>query len=96
MIPMSTQSSQLRTPCRSCGSTALPIVYGLPSDRAMAAAERGEVRLGGCALPHWKTCRRCGNAVTQSAQRRLPGIDLPVPDALGHLIGLRRSDPTHR
>lgn len=59
-----------REPCKSCGSTDLPIVYGLPSDRAMAAHERGEVRLGGCALPHWPTCRRCGNVVERPASRR--------------------------
>ena len=63
-------------PCKACGSTKTPIVYGLPSDRAMAAAQRGEVRLGGCALPHWPTCRRCGNTVDQDAasNRTLPSI----------------------
>lgn len=64
------------TGCKACGSTKLPIVYGLPSDRAMAAAERGELRLGGCALPHWPTCRRCGNTLAESdaAPQRLPRV----------------------
>lgn len=81
-MTMAAPAHQPRTPCRSCGSTATPIVYGLPSDAAMAAAQRGEVRLGGCALPHWPTCRRCGNLVEETGRPRLAGIDLPVPGVL--------------
>ena len=41
----------------------IPIVYGMPSGEMFAAAERGEVCLGGCAIePGAPThaCKRCG------------------------------------
>jgi hypothetical protein len=36
--------------CPWCGLPSAPIVYGLPSERMFAAAERGEVVLGGCCI----------------------------------------------
>ncbi len=51
-------------PCPQCGAEgARPIAYGFPDDSLMAAAERGEVTLGGCTIepnaPDWR-CRSCG------------------------------------
>lgn len=37
--------------CPKCGAKALPVVYGLPTPAMRAAADRGEVALGGCTLP---------------------------------------------
>ncbi len=50
--------------CPKCGSSenVVPIVYGYPSAELMAAAERGEVKLGGCVItgddPQWY-CKAC-------------------------------------
>lgn len=38
------------TLCPRCGSTALPIAYGLPAPELFEAADRGEVALGGCVV----------------------------------------------
>ena len=51
--------------CPQCGGTDnVPIVYGYPGGDTFAAAERGELMLGGCILwgddPQWK-CRACGH-----------------------------------
>jgi hypothetical protein len=50
--------------CPACQSTdVVPIAYGLPTSEGFAAAERGEVELGGCVIgaasPRWR-CRACG------------------------------------
>lgn len=50
--------------CRRCGaSRTVPIVYGLPTLEIFEAAERGELRLGGCLVsgddPAWH-CKACG------------------------------------
>jgi len=34
--------------CPACGGRLVPILYGLPTAEAGAAAERGEIALGGC------------------------------------------------
>ena len=34
--------------CLQCGRRCLPIAYGLPTLEVLAAAERGELLLGGC------------------------------------------------
>jgi hypothetical protein len=49
--------------CPRCGSLdLLPIQYGLPTDDGFAAADRGEIKLGGCVIgadsPQWH-CRSC-------------------------------------
>lgn len=36
--------------CPACGGKLVPILYGLPDAEAGAAAERGEVALGGCTI----------------------------------------------
>lgn len=38
--------------CPRCGSRAVPILRGYPSPEGFAAAERGEVVLGGCVIAH--------------------------------------------
>jgi hypothetical protein len=38
------------TACPSCGGKLVPILYGLPDAEAGAAAERGEIALGGCTI----------------------------------------------
>ena len=53
-----------KTPnCPNCGSSAvIPIMYGDPSPEAWAAAERGELSIGGCivenGMPKW-FCTNC-------------------------------------
>ena len=36
--------------CPDCGGRVLPVMYGMPGDEAMRAAERGELFLGGCMI----------------------------------------------
>lgn len=36
--------------CPACGGKLIPILYGLPDAEAGAAAERGEIALGGCII----------------------------------------------
>lgn len=36
--------------CPRCGGGTIPIVYGFPALETFEAAERGEVRLGGCVV----------------------------------------------
>lgn len=38
------------TLCPRCASPSVPIVYGLPAPELFAAADRGEVSLGGCLI----------------------------------------------
>ncbi|MDW3217120.1 MAG: hypothetical protein R8F63_00795 [Acidimicrobiales bacterium] len=50
--------------CPSCGDDAvIPIEYGMPGPEMQAAAERGEIALGGCVIgpenPNWR-CVVCG------------------------------------
>ena len=54
-------------PCPRCGSTdAIRIAYGYPTAETFEAAEREEVRLGGCVIwpeaPDYE-CRACGVAL---------------------------------
>jgi hypothetical protein len=37
-------------PCPRCGSASIPIVCGFPAPELFAAADRGEVALGGCCI----------------------------------------------
>lgn len=52
------------TKCARCGAAdALPILYGLPNDTALRAAEDGIVVLGGCEASEGMAtlrCRECG------------------------------------
>jgi hypothetical protein len=51
-------------PCPECGSSegVVPIIYGYPGEELVEAAERGEVKLGGCIVtgddPGWY-CKSC-------------------------------------
>ena len=50
--------------CTECGKTdfVVPILWGYPSDEAMAAAERDEIVLAGCVVGDLEPtyyCRRC-------------------------------------
>ena len=51
--------------CPECGGRLVPILYGLPDAEAGAAAERGEIALGGCTImgdePHLQ-CVGCRGA----------------------------------
>ena len=44
--------------CPTCGSQAVPIMYGMPTFDAFQQAERGELAIGGCVLadeaPAWQ------------------------------------------
>jgi len=49
--------------CPECqAADTVPIVYGLPGPEIFAAAERGELAIGGCVVefdnPRW-ACRAC-------------------------------------
>jgi hypothetical protein len=49
--------------CPKCGAYAgIPILYGYPSSETLEAAEKGEIKLGGCIVtfdqPNW-SCRSC-------------------------------------
>lgn len=49
--------------CPRCNAPdPIPIVYGYPTNQASEAAERGEIRLGGCMPigPKFE-CRACGH-----------------------------------
>ena len=51
--------------CASCGSRAVPVVYGFPTYEAFQADERGELFLGGCMVddefPTWRCINKaCG------------------------------------
>lgn len=45
--------------CTHCGGVTLPIAYGYPGPGLFAAAERGEVALGGCMVSEGQPTRRC-------------------------------------
>lgn len=51
--------------CPKCGERAVPIQWGYPTPDMMAAAERGELALGGCCVKldgtdaRWR-CGKCG------------------------------------
>lgn len=56
-------------PCPQCKSEdTVPIIRGYPSNKAMLAAARGKVELGGCIIvsdpegngPPSRSCRACG------------------------------------
>jgi len=55
-----------RTPkrCPKCGSHEIvPIMYGYPMPEAMAAANEGKIKLGGCLVGErdpQKHCKACG------------------------------------
>ena len=60
-------------PCPQCGSTdAIRIAYGYPSFEMSEAANRGEIRLGGCVIgpesPDFE-CLGCGAALPWVADR---------------------------
>lgn len=60
--------------CPACGSERVaPIIYGYPSAEAGAAAERGELVLGGCMVwfgaPQWE-CLACG---ARDSSEEMPG-----------------------
>ena len=55
--------------CRVCRGRLVPIVWGMPGPDLLAAAERGEVALGGCVIhagPPFevKACAECGWTLT--------------------------------
>ena len=46
--------------CPKCGSPdVVPILYGCPTPEGMEAAERGEIRLGGCCVTDRDPSRFC-------------------------------------
>lgn len=60
--PRNTHGMSKPPPCPRCSSASIPIVYGLPGFEVFEAADRGEVRLGGCVVdgeePRW-ACPVC-------------------------------------
>ncbi len=58
--------------CKKCGGELIPIAYGLPGEDMWNAAQRGEIRLGGCCVyPDMPTsaCRECGTELRTRASR---------------------------
>lgn len=52
----------MKATCSNCGATdePLPVLFGYPTDEAFAAAERGEIELGGCMPQEYeRVCRAC-------------------------------------
>ena len=45
------RSTERGTTCPECGSAVRRIVFGMPTSAMAAAADRGEIFLGGCCLP---------------------------------------------
>jgi hypothetical protein len=49
--------------CPRCGSTqVVRIVYGLPTAKTVASANRGEIKLGGCCVSRYSPrlyCKDC-------------------------------------
>jgi hypothetical protein len=37
--------------CPDCGSAGVPLIFGLPVPEARAAAQNGDLALGGCLMP---------------------------------------------
>jgi predicted kinase len=64
--------------CPVCGGTLwIPIVYGLPGPDLVAAAERGEVALGGCMVETDQpdeVCARCNARATRPTLYVLTGL----------------------
>ncbi len=69
-------------PCQECGSTAIPVVYGLPGRELFEAAERGEIRLGGCVMPGWPLCRLCGAVLVGDLGRTRGGDRADIPSRM--------------
>jgi predicted RNA-binding Zn-ribbon protein involved in translation (DUF1610 family) len=73
-VPVNTESVDAR-PCPRCGAemTPVPILYGMPTPDGFAAAERGEVELGGCIVgeesPEYR-CPSCRAALPWVSERR--------------------------
>ena len=66
-------ATAVHPPCPRCGSTdAVRILYGMPTEDAFEASERGEFVLGGCVIgdesPDFE-CRGCGSALPWIADR---------------------------
>lgn len=64
--------------CEICGSSsAVPVVYGMPSRPLVEKAIRGELVLGGCVIeerqPRW-LCIRCAD--TEEEDPEEPGVAL--------------------
>jgi hypothetical protein len=63
--------------CPHCGSPAMPISYGMPTDEAVTMAERGEIILAGCVTsPSDPThgCLSCGSQWAADRDEKRTGI----------------------
>ena len=70
-----------------CGSTrVVKIAYGLPGPELAAAAQRGEVALGGCCVsdydPRWY-CADCDTVILPAVLKRLLPDDLFASNPTG-------------
>ena len=45
--------------CPRCGGPTVPIVYGYPTYETFEAADRGELRLGGCVVFDGQPTEHC-------------------------------------
>ena len=61
--------------CRDCGGSILPVMYGMPGEEAMRAAERGELFLGGCTIEDVAFRCDCG-ATTHLLDDRVDDTEL--------------------
>lgn len=61
---MNTNTQTLKLRCPDCGQLrCVEILFGMPSEEAMAAAARGEIALGGCCMPWEPLNYRCLNCL---------------------------------
>ncbi len=59
--------------CPRCGSTdTVRIVYGYPTQEAVEAAKRDEIRLGGCLITGHDPTRQCRACGRRFSTRRSP------------------------
>ncbi len=70
-------------PCPACGSTdAIRVVCGYPIDETVEAAERGELRLGGCLVGDESPDYECGGC-----GRSLPWLEGRADEDAQALVG---------
>jgi len=71
---MSTNTPTLKLRCPACGQReGVELLFGMPSQEAMAAAERGEIALGGCCMPWEPLNYRCLNCEFEWGKPEEPG-----------------------
>ena len=74
-----------------CGTTVLPVVYGLPQPELFEQAARGEVLLGGCIIGPDDVMETCECGATRTLR---PDWNPAVSDPTWRLSLIHISEPT--